>query len=114
MASRGTPGDLYVKVHVKKHSMMRKEGQNLVMDLPVKLSSALLGDEYSIETLDGDIKVKIPEGIHHGEILRVRGKGVPIDRTRRGDLMIKIQIDLPAKMSREARKLVEELKKEGI
>lgn len=114
MIFRGTPGDLYVKVHVKKHPNIRKEGQNLVMDLPVKLSSALLGDEYSIATLDGDIKVKIPEGIHHGEILRVRGKGVPIDRTRRGDLMIKIQIDLPAKMSREARKLVEELKKEGI
>jgi molecular chaperone DnaJ len=113
-ASKGVSGDLYVKVHVKKHSNMYKEGSNLHMDLRVKLSSALLGDEYTVATLDGDIKVKIPEGIHHGEILRVRGKGVPIERVKRGDLLIRIQIDLPAKLSKEAKHLVEELKKEGI
>jgi molecular chaperone DnaJ len=112
--SRGVSGDLYVKIHVKKHSTFRKEGENLAMDLSVKLSSALLGDEYSIETLDGMITIKIPEGIHHGEILRVRGKGVPVDRNRRGDLMIHIKIDLPKKLSREQKKLVEELKNGGI
>ena len=110
----GSAGDLYVKVHVQKHPQFRKEASNLVMDLRVKLSSALLGDEYTITTLDGPITVKIPEGIHHGEILRVRGKGVPIERGRRGDLMIKIQIDLPAKLSKEQRNLVENLKRQGI
>ena len=110
----GSAGDLYVKVHVLRHAQFRKEGTNLVMDLQVKLSSALLGDEYTIQTLDGPITVKIPEGIRHGEILRVRGKGVPIERGRRGDLMIKIQIDLPAKLSKEQRNLVENLKKQGI
>lgn len=110
----GSPGDLYVKVHVQKHPLFRREGSNLLMDLSVKLSSALLGDEYTIETLDGNVTVKIPEGIHHGEILRLKGKGVPIDRNRRGDLLIKIVIDLPSKLSRDAKKLVEELKKQGI
>ncbi|MBI2474636.1 MAG: molecular chaperone DnaJ [Candidatus Taylorbacteria bacterium] len=114
MASKGVSGDLYVKVHVKKHPSIRKEGPNLLMDLPIKLSSALLGDEYTVATLDGDIKVTIPEGIRHGEILRVRGKGVPIERVKRGDLLIRIQIDLPAKLSREAKHLIEQLKKEGI
>ncbi len=110
----GSAGDLYVKVHVGRHPLFHKEGSNLVMDLSVKLSSALLGDEYTIETLDGPLTVKIPSGIHHGEILRVKGKGVPVERSHRGDLMIKISIDLPSKLSKNARKLVDELKKEGI
>ncbi|MEK7170223.1 MAG: molecular chaperone DnaJ [Patescibacteria group bacterium] len=110
----GSSGDLYVKVHVTRHPLFRREGSNLLMDLSIKLTSALLGDEYTIETLDGNVTVKIPEGIHHGELLRLKGKGVPIDRTRRGDLLIKIVIDLPSKLSKDARKLVEELKKQGI
>jgi len=110
----GTSGDLYVKVHVTRHPLFRREGSSLLMDLPVKLSSALLGDEYTIETLDGNVTVKIPEGIKPGEMLRLRGKGVPIDRTRRGDLLIRVTIDIPNKLSREAKKLVEELKKQGI
>lgn len=110
----GTAGDLYVKIHVAPHSSFRKEGANLVTELPIKLSTALLGGEYALKTLDGDITVKIPEGITHGEILRVRGKGVPVSLSRRGDLLIKIKIDLPQKLSKEARELIEKLKKEGI
>ncbi len=110
----GTAGDLYIKVHVQKHSLFKREGTNLVMDLPVKLSSALLGDEYTLETLDGNVIVKIPEGIKPGELLRLRGKGVPIDRTRRGDLLIRVTIDIPTKLSKEAKKLVEDLKRHGI
>ena len=110
----GGAGDLYVKVHVGKHVLFRKEGSDLVTDLSIKLSSALLGDEYTVKALDGDITVKIPQGIRHGEILRVKGRGVPIERGRRGDLMLKIEIVVPGKLSKEARRLVEELKKEGI
>jgi len=110
----GASGDLYVKVHVAKHHLFRKEGSNLVMDLGIKLSSALLGDEYKVETLDGPITVKIPEGIRHGEILRVKGKGIPVEKTRRGDLMIRISIDLPSKLSKDAKRLIEQLKREGI
>ncbi len=110
----GTSGDLYIKIHIKRHNIFHKEGHNLIMDMRIKLSSALLGEEVSVKTLDGDIKVKIPEGVSHGEILRVKGKGVPIDKNRRGDLMIKIIIDLPHRLSKSAIKLIEELKKEGI
>ncbi|OHA18710.1 MAG: molecular chaperone DnaJ [Candidatus Taylorbacteria bacterium RIFCSPHIGHO2_02_FULL_47_18] len=110
----GTAGDLYIKVHVAKHLLFHKEGANLITELPIKLSTALLGGEYSLKTLDGDMTVKIPEGITHGEILRVRGKGVPVSGGKRGDLMIKIKIDLPNKLSKDAKRLIEELKKEGI
>jgi len=110
----GSSGDLYVKVHVGKHPLFRKESSNLVMDLTVKLSSALLGDEYTVKALDGEITVKIPQGIRHGEILRVKERGVPTGQHERGDLLIKISIGLPNKLSKEAKKLVEELKKEGI
>lgn len=110
----GTAGDLYVKVHVKKHNMFRKEGTDIVMDLNIKLSTALLGAEYNIQTLDGDIKLKIPAGVGLGETLRVKGKGVPYDRNRRGDLMVKIHIQMPNKLSRDAIRLIEDLKKEGI
>jgi molecular chaperone DnaJ len=110
----GTAGDLYIKIHVKKHPTFRKEGFNIVMDLNIKLSTALLGGEYDIQTLDGDIKLKVPSGISFGEILRIKGKGVPIERGKRGDLLVKIHIQLPAKLSKSASKLIEDLKKEGI
>lgn len=110
----GDTGDLYIKVHVKKHAIFRKENTNLVMELNVKFTDALLGGEETIRTLDGDIKMKIPEGVNHGEILRIKGKGVPIEKNHRGDILIRVHIDIPKKLSREARKLIESLRKEGI
>ncbi len=115
----GISGDLYIKIHVKPHAVFSKDGGNLVMNLNVKLSTALLGGEYTISTLDGDLKVKIPAGVVIGEVLRVKGKGVPLDGTtggksRRGDLLIKLTIQIPQKLSKSAQKLIEELKKEGI
>ncbi|MEQ1561403.1 MAG: molecular chaperone DnaJ [Nitrospira sp.] len=110
----GQSGDLYIKIYVKKDQAFRKEGKNLVMDLGIKLTDALLGGEVTIKTLDGDIKVKIPEGVTHGEILRIKGKGVPYEKGYRGDILIKININIPKKLSRDARKTIEELKKEGL
>jgi molecular chaperone DnaJ len=110
----GVPGDLYVKIHVQKHPVFKKEGSNLTMDLNIKLSDALLGGVYTVDTLDGTLSVKIPEGVTFGEILRVRGKGVPLERGRRGDLLIKLHIQLPSRLSRKAKKIIEELKKEGV
>jgi molecular chaperone DnaJ len=112
--SKGTPGDLYIKINVSNHPVFKREGHDLVMNLNIKLSDALLGMEYPIETLDGNIKVKIPEGVSINEILRVREKGVPVSKTKRGDLLIKLNIKMPNKLSRKSRELIEKLKDEGI
>ncbi len=110
----GGAGDLYVKLHVKRHPTFKKEGTNLTTDLNVKLTDALLGADYKLQTLDGEISLKIPAGVTFGEILRVKGKGVPIEKNRRGDLLIRLHIQLPSKLSREAQKTIEDLRKEGI
>ncbi len=112
--SKGTTGDLYIKINVVPHAMFKRDGHDLVMNLNLKLSDALLGTEYPIQTLDGEIKVTIPEGVAINEILRVRGKGVPMSKNKRGDLLIKLNIKLPSKISRKSREIIEQLKKEGI
>ena len=109
----GQTGDLYIKVHVEPHSSIQRSGSTLTMDLPIKLTDALLGNTYSVETLDGNVEIKIPAGISHGELLRIKNKGVPIGNSR-GDFMVKISIETPKKLSRKAQKLVEELREQGI
>ncbi len=112
----GVPGDLYVKVHIRKHPTLRKEGFNLVMDLSAKLSEALLGTEKEIATLDGEVTLKVPAGTKHGTILRIKGKGVPhtIGSKTRGDLYVRVLVEIPEKLSKEQKKMVEELKKLGL
>lgn len=111
--SKGTAGDLYIKINVIPHPVFKRDGSDLVMNLNIKLSDALLGTKHPIQTLDGDIEVAIPEGVSINEILRVKGKGVPV-KGKRGDLLIKLNIKLPNKLSRKERELIEELRKEGI
>ncbi len=110
----GGKGDLIIRIWVEKHPVFRKEGYNLIMELPLKLTTALLGATLDIDTLDGKIELKIPAGTTHHEILRVKNKGVMTERGKRGDLLIVTEVVMPKKLSREAQRLVEELKKEGI
>ncbi len=110
----GVAGDLYIKIHVESHSIFRREGNDIIMNLNVKLSDALLGSNYEVETLDGKIDLKIPPGVNFGEILRVKNKGVVISDNRRGDLLVKIIINTPKKLSRTAKKLIEDLRREGM
>ncbi|MSR70869.1 molecular chaperone DnaJ [Candidatus Kaiserbacteria bacterium] len=112
--SGGQSGDLYVKVHVAPDARFKKDGPNLLTELSVKLSDALLGASYKIETLDGPETISIPPGVTHGEMLQVKGKGGSAPRGKRGDLYVKIKIILPQKLSRSARALIEKLKEEGI
>lgn len=110
----GIAGDLYVKIHVKPHPVFRREGANLVMNLPVKLTDALLGTTVSIESLEGKtLEVKIPPMKRAEELLRVAGKGIPVEGGR-GDLIIRLEVALPHKLSGKAKKAVEDLKNEGL
>lgn len=110
----GSAGDLYIKLHVKRDTIFAREGNNLVTILKIRLSDALLGSTYTIHTLDGDEKIEIPAGTMHGESIRLRGKGVPHGRGVRGDLIVRVDIDMPKKLSKTAKDLVEKLRAEGI
>ncbi len=110
----GQSGDLYIKVKVINNTIYKRDGLNLTIDLPIKLTDALLGMTHKLKTLEGnELEVKIPEGINHNELLRVRSKGVPSSHGR-GDIIIRIQIKMPSKLSRKEKEIIEELKKEGI
>ena len=111
----GIAGDLYVKVHVKSHQTFRRDGANLIMNLPVKLTDALLGTTVSVETLEGKtLEVKIPPMKLAEEYLRVRGKGIPTSGNSSGDLIIHLKVALPSKLSGKAKKVIEDLKSEGL
>lgn len=109
----GEPGDLYIKIHVKQHATIKRDGMTLNTELPIKLTDALLGASYSVPTLDGMVNITIPAGIRHNELLRIKDKGVP-NGNKRGDFMVRVKIETPQKLSRKAKKLVEELRDEGI
>lgn len=110
----GAAGDLYVKLHVRPDKDFVREGNNLVTELPIKMTDALLGGEYRIRTLDGEETIHVPAGVAHGETIRVRGKGVPYGRGNRGDLLVRVSIEFPKKLSRAARELIEKLRGEGL
>lgn len=110
----GTTGDLHVRIHIAPHAVFHRERENLVMSLKVKLTDAILGAEYPLETLDGQIKLTIPKGVSSGDVLRVRNKGVPVSVKHRGDLLIKVEVKNPIKLSNKAEKLLKELREEGI
>lgn len=109
----GQAGDLYIKVQVESHPSIKRDGTTLYTTLPIKLTDALLGGSYKIETLDGITELNVPGGITHNELLRIKERGVPTERGR-GDFMVRVNIEIPKKLSRKAQKLVEELREEGI
>lgn len=110
----GQPGELYVRMHVTPHPTLQKEGIHLVTNIHLKLSEALLGTKKEIDSVDGKITIKIPEGVKHGEQMRISGKGVPVSTYKNGDLFAILHIDLPKKLSKKAREAIEILKEEGI
>lgn len=106
----GPAGDLYVMLHVKPHPFFEREGKDLFCSVPISFSQAALGAEIVIPTLDGEYKLKIPEGTQSGTMLRVRGKGVPSIRGGgKGDLHVQVRVQTPAKLTKRQRELLTEL-----
>ena len=110
----GASGDLYVHISVTPHKSILRQGADLVTTLPIKLTDALLGTTYAIQTLDGTESVVVPAGTRVGDTVILKGKGVPTGSHRRGNFIIKLDIKLPEKLSKQAKSIIEELKKEGI
>jgi molecular chaperone DnaJ len=110
----GTPGDLYVHISVTPHKTIVRNGADLVTTLSIKLTDALLGATYAVETLDGMESIAVPAGTRVGDNVLLKGKGVPVSAHKRGNFIIKLDIKLPEKLSKKAKEVIEELKKEGI
>lgn len=109
----GQAGDLYVRVHAREDKNLKREGENIFSEIHITYPQAVLGDKVEIETLDGLKKIVIPEGTQSHQQIRLRGLGVPVLHGRgRGDHYVTVIVDVPKKVSRGARKLIEELGKE--
>jgi molecular chaperone DnaJ len=100
----GAPGDLYVIVHVRLHPVFGRKGDNLTLTAPVTFTEAALGAEIEVPTLDGmPVKLRIPPGTPNGRTFRVRGKGVSKRDGSRGDLLVSVEVIVPAALNDEAR-----------
>ena len=107
----GPSGDLYVFLKVKEHAFFERQGTDLHCTIPVNMAQAVLGTEIEVPTLDSPSKLKIPEGTQNGAQFRLRNKGVPmLNGGGRGDLFVHIDVKIPSKLSREQRKLMEQLR----
>jgi molecular chaperone DnaJ len=107
----GPAGDLYVFIRVKRHEYFERQGYDLYCAVPVSVTQATLGAEIHVSTLDNKtIKVKIPAGTQSGKLLRIRGEGVP-SGGQHGDMYIKLLVQIPEKLSRRGKELLEELAK---
>jgi molecular chaperone DnaJ len=107
----GPPGDLYVVVNVKEHPVFERQGDELHCTIPVNIAQAALGTEVDLLTFDGLQTVKVPEGSQTGSRIRLRNMGVPrLQAGSRGDLFVHIDVRVPSKLTREQRKLFEQLR----
>jgi molecular chaperone DnaJ len=110
--NNGQSGDLYIVLSIRAHDFFHREGQNLHCVIPISFPQAALGAEIEIEGVDGPVMLKIPEGIQSGKEIRVRAKGVPfLNEKGRGDLIAKVVVQIPKKLSKAQRDLISELGK---
>jgi molecular chaperone DnaJ len=105
----GPPGDLYVVIHIKEHEIFEREGENLFCDIPVSFTTAALGGELEVPTLDGKAQVKIPAGTQGATVFKLRGRGMPVlNSSQRGDLLVRVAVEVPTRLNGEQRKKLEE------
>jgi molecular chaperone DnaJ len=110
----GPSGDLFIRIHVMNHKIFEREGNDLHMDLPISFSIAALGGEVDVPTLEGKVNMKIPQGTQSNTVFRLKGKGIPSLRGYgTGDLKVRAIIDVPSKLSRRQKELLEEFDKES-
>lgn len=114
--SNGGPnGDVYLEFYVKKHDLFVREGNDVYLTLPITISEAALGCKKEIPTLDGVVKLTIPAGSESGDKHRLRGKGISaINSFRKGDMYVVIDVKIPQKLSRDQKKLFEQLAKTNL
>ena len=112
----GPPGDLFLIVNEQSHPVFIRDGKNLIVEQHIPFSEACLGSEINVKSLEGkELKVKIPAGIQPQAKLRLKGHGLPAGKTGgRGDIYVKITVDIPKKLTKEQKKFIQELADKGL
>ena len=109
----GTPGDLYIMIHITPHQYFKREGDDLLYNLQISMTQAALGTEVTIPSIEGKAVLRIHPGTQPGQILRVRGRGMPkMGGYGKGDLRVRVNVNVPKKLTQHQKTLLEELSKE--
>ncbi len=110
--SNGPAGDLYVVVDLQEHLLFRREDNDVILDLPITYTDAILGTSMEIPTLFGKAEIKIPAGTHSGQNFRLKSKGFPrIGATGSGDMLVRVIVDTPLKTNSRQKEILEELQR---
>ena len=106
--ARGGPaGDLYVTVYVKEHKMFKRDGQDIILEMPISFAQAALGATLIVPTVDGKVQYDLPEGTQTGTVFRLRGSGVPsVNGRGRGDQYVKVNVEIPRNLNHEQKELL--------
>ena len=105
----GPPGDLYVQINVREHAIFKRDGNDLYSEVPISFTTAALGGELDVPTLDGRVKLKVPAESQSGKLFRLRGKGVKSVRGAQvGDLLCKIVVETPVNLTSKQKELLRE------
>jgi molecular chaperone DnaJ len=108
-AKGGPAGDLYISIRVRPHILFKRQGTDVMCEIPITFAQAALGSELVVPTLDGKVKYSIPEGTQTGSIYKLKGKGIPfIKGTGRGDQYIKVNIDVPKRLNEKQKAILKE------
>jgi curved DNA-binding protein len=111
----GPPGDLYLQISIKEHSIFNREGDDLIVEKEINFSEAALGTTIEVPTLEGTKKIKVPPGTQSHTKMRLKGLGIPhFQKEGRGDEYVKVIVKVPKKVTEKVRGLIQELTKEGL
>jgi molecular chaperone DnaJ len=105
----GPPGDLYVEIHVKQHPIFERDGSNLYCEVPIGFTSATLGGELEVPTLNNRVNLKVPAGTQTGKLFRIRGKGAnAVNSAALGALICRVVVETPVNLTKRQRELLQE------
>lgn len=114
-AHGGSPGDLYVKINVKADPLFRREGHDVISEVTVPFTILALGGEILVQTLDGEVSLRLGESTPPDTVLTIKGKGIPYSRSGgRGNHMVRVKAEVPKKLTREQKKILEDLRNAGL